>query len=152
VQPACFIKERYFQWLGMEPPLVPTLDLHEIIGEKIRATAQRSRIRDLYDLYQFASLRFDRNVVRRIAILKCWETNYVFDPCSFLQALPDKKYDWADLERLVKHGKRLSPYTVFERLQQSYRFLEEMDVDEAVLASDPYRRERKIYQRLLTSF
>jgi predicted nucleotidyltransferase component of viral defense system len=152
VQPACFIQERYFQWLEMEPPLVPTLDLHEIIGEKIRATAQRSRIRDLYDLYQFASLRFDRNVVRRIAILKCWETNFAFDPGSFLNALPDKKYDWADLERLIKHGKSLTPHAVFERLQQSYLFLEEMDADEAVLAGDRYRRERKTYQRLLASF
>jgi predicted nucleotidyltransferase component of viral defense system len=70
LQHGTFIQERYFQWLGTEPPVIPTLDLHEIIGEKIRATAQRSRIRDLYDLYQFASLRFDRNIVRRIAILK----------------------------------------------------------------------------------
>ncbi len=152
VQPAGFIKERYFQWLEIESPLVPTLDLHEIIGEKIRATAQRSRIRDLYDLYQFASPRFDRNVVRRIAILKCWETNYAFAPFSFLQALSEKKYDWADLERLVKHGKSLTPDVIFEKLQQSYRFLAEMDADEAVLASDPYRRERKVYQRLLASF
>lgn len=151
VQPASFLKERYFQWLGTEPPIVPTLDLHEIIGEKIRATAQRSRIRDLYDLYQFASLRFDRNIVRRIAILKCWETNYALDPVAFLQNLPEKQYDWADLERLVKHGKGLSPHAVFEKLQQSYRFLAEMNEDEAVLASDPYRRERKAYQRLLAS-
>lgn len=68
LQPGTFIKDRYFQWLETESPVVPTLDLHEIIGEKIRAAAQRSRIRDLYDLYQFASLRFDWNIVRRIAI------------------------------------------------------------------------------------
>jgi predicted nucleotidyltransferase component of viral defense system len=89
LQHGTFIQERYFQWLGTEPPVVPTLDLHEIIGEKIRATAQRSRIRDLYDLYQFASLRFDRNIVRRIAIMKCWETNYAFDPATFLSQLPE---------------------------------------------------------------
>jgi len=152
IQPASFIKERYFQWLGIELPLVPTLDLHEIIGEKIRATAQRSRIRDLYDLYQFASIRFNRNIVRRIAILKCWETNYAFDPVAFLRNLPEKQYDWADLERLVRNGKALTPNAVFEKLQQSYRFLSEMDADEAVLANDPYRRERKAYQRLLSSF
>jgi predicted nucleotidyltransferase component of viral defense system len=152
VLPASFIKERYFQWLGIDPPLVPTLDLHEIIGEKIRATVQRSRIRDLYDLYQFASVRFDRNIVRRIAILKCWETKYAFDPTAFLQTLPQKKYDWADLGRLVKHGKNLTPEVVFEKLQHSYRFLTEMDADEAILACDSYCRERKVYQRLITSF
>ncbi len=152
VQPASFIKERYFQWLGIEPPLVPTLNLHEIIGEKVRASAQRSRIRDLYDLYQFASLKYDRNIVRRIAILKCWETNYAFDPVAFLQNLPKKQYDWADLERLVKHSKALTPLVVFETIQQSYSFLMEMNKDEAALAKDPYRRERKVYQRLLSSF
>lgn len=97
IQPGNFIKERYFQWLGIEPPVVPTLDIHEIIGEKIRATAQRSRIRDLYDLYLFSSLQFDRGIVRRIVILKCWETNFAFDPVAFLAHLPDKQYDWADL-------------------------------------------------------
>jgi len=152
VQPAGFIKERYFQWLGMEPPLVPTLDLHEIIGEKIRATAQRSRIRDLYDLYQFTSLRFDRSMVRRIAIMKCWETNYAFDPITFLNTLPEKKYDWADLERLIKHGHTLSQDGIFKKLQQDYHFLAEMDADEAILSSDPYHRERITYQRMLASF
>lgn len=152
VQPAGFIKERYFQWLGMEPPLVPTLDLHEIIAEKIRASAQRSRVRDLYDLYQFTSLRFDRNMVRRIAILKCWETNYALDPTSFLDTLPEKKYDWADLKRLVRHGHALTPDAIFKKLQQDYRFLADMDADESVLSGDPYRRERTIYQRMLASF
>lgn len=152
VQPANLIKERYFQWLGIDPPLVPTLDIHEIIGEKIRASAQRSRIRDLYDLYQFATVKYDRNIVRRIAILKCWETNFAFDPITYLQGLPKKQYDWADLTRLIKHSKDLSPLMVFERIQQSYQFLVEMDGDEAILANDPYRRERKVYQRLLSSF
>lgn len=152
VKPASFLEERYFQWLEIEPPPVPTLDLHEIIGEKIRASAQRSRIRDLYDLYQFASLKYDRAIVRRIAILKCWETNYAFDPVIFLRGLPEKQYDWADLQRLVKQSKALTPPMVFEKIQQSYRFLGEMSEDEAVLAKDPYRRERKVYQRLLSSF
>lgn len=152
VQPVGFIQERYFEWLGIEPPLVPTLDLHEIIGEKIRASAQRSRIRDLYDLYQFATMKYDRNIVRRITILKCWETNYAFDPLAFLRGLPGKHYDWADLERLIKHNKTLTPPVVFERIQQNYKFLVEMDEDEAILASDPYCRERKTYLRLLSSF
>ena len=73
VQPATLRPERYFEWLGIPPPEPPALDVHEIIGEKVRAAAQRSRVRDLYDLYQFTRLRFDRGLVRRIAVLKCWE-------------------------------------------------------------------------------
>lgn len=26
--------------------------------------------------------RFDRNIVRRIAVIKCWETNFAFAPAS----------------------------------------------------------------------
>jgi hypothetical protein len=39
--------ERYFDWLGVISPLVPSLDLHEMIGEKVQVAAQRSRVRDL---------------------------------------------------------------------------------------------------------
>jgi predicted nucleotidyltransferase component of viral defense system len=62
--------ERYFDWMDVEPPDVPALDLHEVIGEKVRAAAQRTRVRDLYDLYQFARRPYDRDVVRRIAVIK----------------------------------------------------------------------------------
>jgi predicted nucleotidyltransferase component of viral defense system len=144
-----FIRERYFQWLGIHPPTIPTLDIHEIIGEKIRATAQRSRVRDLYDLYQFTSLPFDRTIVRRITILKCWETSFAFDPTYFLSNLAKRQYDWADLERLVRPEKLVKPLTVFEKLQHGYQFLTEMSLDESTLAMDAYQRERRIYQRLL---
>jgi hypothetical protein len=33
---------------------------------------------------QFTRLRFDFGLVRRIAVLKCWETRYAFDPAAFL--------------------------------------------------------------------
>lgn len=90
--------------------------------------------------------------MRRIAILKCWETNFALDPTAFLYTLPEKKYDWTDLERLVRQKHILTPDAIFNKLQQDYRFLAEMDADEAVLSSDPYRRERAIYQRVLASF
>jgi len=151
IKPVAFIPERYFQWLGIEPPTVPTLDIHEIIGEKIRATAQRSRIRDLYDLHQFTTLRFERGVVRRIAIIKCWETNYALDPVNFLSELSDRQYDWADLSRLIKHSKSLTPSAIFEKIRQNYRFLTEMSPEEAILAGDAYKRERKVYEKLVGS-
>jgi len=54
--------------LGITLPEPPALDVHEMIGEKVRAAAQRSRVRDLYDLYQFTHA-LDRGLVRRIACL-----------------------------------------------------------------------------------
>lgn len=54
VRPAALRQERYFDWLNIVPPMVPALDLHEVIGEKVRAAVQRTRVRDLYDLYLLA--------------------------------------------------------------------------------------------------
>jgi predicted nucleotidyltransferase component of viral defense system len=80
VSPIPLRSERYFDWMDIEPPDVPALDVLEVIGEKIRAAVQRTRVRDLYDLYQFARQPFDRDMVRRIAVIKCWETRYSLAP------------------------------------------------------------------------
>ncbi len=136
---------------GVEPPRVPALDLHEVVGEKIRAAAQRSRVRDLYDLYQLASQRFDREVVRRIAVIKCWETRYAFEPVAFLAGLPEAKYDWSDLRRLVRRSWSVTPAEIIRGVQKGYAFLGQLTADEAALAADPYGREKQPYQRLVSS-
>jgi predicted nucleotidyltransferase component of viral defense system len=151
VRPVPLRRERYFDWLSIEPPGVPALDLHEMIGEKIRAAAQRSRVRDLYDLYQLANQRFDRNTVRRIAIIKCWETRYPFDPVAFLASLPQAQYDWPDLRRLVQRSASVAPEDIVRGVQQAYAFLGQLTADEARLAGDPYGRERQAYGRLVQS-
>ena len=146
VRPAPLRHERYFDWLGIEPPEVPALDQHEIIGEKIRAAAQRSRVRDLYDLYQLAATRqrFERDLVRRIAVLKCWETRWAFDPGAFLSGLPEGRYDWLDIRRLVRRGGSISPDEIIRGVQRGYAFLTQVTDDEALLCNDPYGSERPL--------
>jgi predicted nucleotidyltransferase component of viral defense system len=144
-------RERYFDWMDVEPPDVPALDLHEVIGEKIRAAAQRSRVRDLYDLYQLARQPYNRDVVRRIAVIKCWETRYALDPAAFLAGLPEGKYDWSDLSRLVRRDRLVAPDEIVQDVQRAYAFLRELTVEEARLAADPYGRERQVYRRLVES-
>lgn len=151
VLPVTLRRERYFDWLGIELPEVPALDLHEIIGEKIRAAAQRSRIRDLYDLYQLVNQRFDRNIVRRIAVIKCWETNFAFDPATFLEGISHGHYDWADLRRLVKRGWEIPSETIIRGVQNGYSFLGDLTIEEAMLAGDPYRRQQKVHRQLVES-
>lgn len=149
VRPQALRPERYFDWLGIQPPEVPTLLLPEVLGEKIRAAAQRSRVRELYDLYQLAHQRFDCEMVRRIAVLKCWETRWAFDPQAFLAGLAESKYDWLDLRRLVKRGGESDADTIIRGVQKEYAFLAVMTPEEAALAADPYGREKRIYKRLL---
>jgi len=145
------LRERYFDWMEIEALDVPALDLHEIMGEKVRAAMQRSRVRDLYDLYQLAQRPYARGLVRHIAILKCWETRYAFEPDAFLSDLPSGRYDWADLSRLVRRDRLAPPDEIIRSVQQSYAFLAELDPDEARLAADPYGRERRVYRRLIQS-
>jgi predicted nucleotidyltransferase component of viral defense system len=149
VRPAQLRPERYFEWLGVEPPQVPAYDLHEILGEKLRAAAQRSRVRDLYDLYQLARQRFERPWVRRIAVLKCWETRWAFEPQAFLAGLGDARYDWLDLRRLVRRGSALKPEDIVQGVQGSYAFLAQLTPEEQALASDPHGRERRLYGQLV---
>ena len=151
VRPTPLLHERYFDWMGVDTPDVPALNLHEVIGEKIRAAAQRSRVRDLYDLYQLAHQPYDRSMVRQIAIIKCWETRYLFDPAAFLDGLPEGKYDWSDLSRLVRPDRFVAPDKIIQGVQQAYAFLRELTEWEARLAADPYGRERQVYRNLVSS-
>ncbi len=149
VRPTPLRSERYFEWMDIEPPDVPALNLLEVIGEKIRAAVQRTRVRDLYDLYQLARQPFDRDVVRQIAVIKCWETHYSPDPDAFLTGLPKGKYDWSDLSRLVRRDRLASPDEIIQTVQQAYSFLSEMTEEEAQLAADPYGRETQVYDQLV---
>jgi len=148
VRPLALRAERYFEWMEIAIPEVPTLNVHEIVGEKVRAAAQRSRVRDLFDLYQFTRLQFDRALVRRIAVLKCWETRFAFDPAAFLSRIPQAHYDWVDLRRLIRRGAAVSPDEIIRGVQQGYAFLGQLTPDEMLLASDPYGRQRQVYSRL----
>lgn len=149
VKLAPLLSERYFDWMEVQPPDVPALDLHEVIGEKIRAAAQRSRVRDLYDLYLLAHRPYNRALVRRIAILKCWETHWAFDPRVFLDGLSQRKYDWPDLTRLVRRDRWIAPDEILQTLRLSYAFLCELTPEETRLAADSYGRESEVYRDLV---
>jgi hypothetical protein len=92
---------------------------------------------------------FDRGVVRRIAIVKCWETRYAFDPVAFLAGLPAGKHDWSDLNRLVRRDQLATPDEIVQGVQRAYAFLAEMTDEEAWLAADPYGREVELYNQLV---
>jgi len=149
IRPMPLRRERYFDWLGVVPPRVPSLDLHELTGEKVRAAAQRTRVRDLYDLYQLAHLPYDRRLVRRIAVVKCWETRYAFEPAAFLSSLSGGKYDWSDLARLVRPDRLVAPAELVRGVRHGYRFLDDLTPEEAQLAADPYGREARLHQELV---
>lgn len=100
-------------------------------------------------VHQFTRMGFDRELVRRIAVLKCWETRFAFDPAAFLSELPQARYEWTDLRRLIRRGAGISPDEIVRGVQQGYAFLGQLTEEESLLARDPYGRQRQLHKRLV---
>jgi len=62
--------QAYFKYLEFPPPRLPCLELHEVIAEKIRAAFQRGKVRDIHDLFMFATSKMDHDLLRRLVVLK----------------------------------------------------------------------------------
>ena len=65
--------------------------------------------------------------------------------------MPEGKYDWSDLSRLMRRDRLVTPGEMIQGVQQAYAFLGEMTEQEAQLAADPYGREVQVYSQLVTS-
>ncbi len=121
------LDEMYFKY--SEFPRFPVACLHkeELLAEKLRAAYQRFRARDLYDLYLFADRHFDKGLVQKLAVIKCWSVKEPFKSKELLENIAESKYDWTDLERLVRKGELPSQEAVVENVLKAYAFLADMD-------------------------
>lgn len=82
---------------------------HEIVAEKIRAAYQRAKVRDLHDLSVYATKPLDRDLLRRLVVIKLWQVGDTFDAEGFVTRLQNGNYDWADLRRLVRATTKIDP-------------------------------------------
>jgi hypothetical protein len=92
--------------------------------------------------------QYDRSAVRRIAVLKCWETNFSFNPEAFLDNIQSGLYDWADLRRLIRRGYAIKAETIIRDVQNGFKFLKDLAGEESILANDPYKRQKSVYKML----
>ncbi|MEX0641166.1 MAG: nucleotidyl transferase AbiEii/AbiGii toxin family protein [Pirellulales bacterium] len=131
------IEQAYFKLLEFTPVAIASLNEHEILAEKIRAAYQRAKVRDLHDLFVYSTRVFDRDLVRRLAVIKLWQARDVFDPAQFFARIKQKdKYDWNDLQRLVRSRTQLDGDQIIAQTVSGYQFLNELTVGEIVLAGD----------------
>ncbi len=149
IQTLPLLSDSYFKHLEIEPPVVTTLRFEEIVAEKIRAAYQRLTVRDVYDLYLFRQMPFDRDLVRTLAVLKLWLAEDAFDPDRFFTNLGSERYDWSDLGRLVRRDRRPETKAVITGCLKGYSFLRNLSADEAELARDPHRQRRDLYERIV---
>ena len=128
--------QSYFAQLEFAPSAVRILAPIEMIAEKVRASFQRAKVRDLYDLHRFATTPFDGELLRKLVVLKLWQVRDPFDPELFFAQLRDGRYDWEDLHRLLRSSERLEPEDVLRSVETRFAVLRSItELEDEVIAN-----------------
>ena len=130
------INQSYFKYMEFSPPLIKSFQLEELLAEKIRATYQRTRARDVYDLNLYALRPLKLDIVRPLVVLKFWNVRSEFAPQRFFNNLQTSRYDWADLQGLISKNRHIDHKQLFQRCLKRYKFLENLTDDEKSLLKD----------------
>jgi predicted nucleotidyltransferase component of viral defense system len=126
----------YFAHLEFDGFDVRSLDVTEMIAEKVRAAFQRAKVRDLYDLYRFASRPFNGELLRRLVVLKLWQARDPFDPERLFEKLRSGVYDWDDIHRLVSLSARAEPEEILASVERRFAVLHQLTELEEQVISD----------------
>lgn len=137
-------EQEYFKLLDFQPSAIPSISFEEAVAEKVRAASQRSKIRDLHDLAEIISQEPDRERVRKLAVLKLWNSggpglNYVRFRDRITGAAD---YDVADLASLLRKDQKPDVPALIDRVIANYRYLENLTDLEAILATDDTKTRR----------
>ena len=130
------MSQAYFPYLEFEPFDLRSLEMIEMVAEKVRAAYQRAKVRDLYDLHCFAATPFDAGVLRRLVVLKLWQVRDPFDPERLFERLEGGRYDWDDLRRLVRASERMEPEEILTTVTSRFSRLRELSELEHAVVSD----------------
>jgi predicted nucleotidyltransferase component of viral defense system len=148
-EPRPQIEQSYFKLLPFSPADIICLALPEIIAEKIRACYQRNKARDIYDLDMFATRPLDQPLVRRLLVLKLWQSLDTFDPERLMQKFQGgRDFDWDDLRQLLNRAVVIDRERITADCVRGFGFLADLTDDERTLARDPYQRDRATAERL----
>ncbi len=151
-------KELPVKLLGFDPASINCLQIEEVIGEKIRASFQRTRLRDLYDLNALSDQDFDKDIARKIAVLKLWEAPEsspdIFSAGNLIGSIerkainnaydPDKRH----LIPFLQGEGGLDVGATVSSLKTKLTFLSGMTALERKVASDRERRDHGPYEEL----
>jgi predicted nucleotidyltransferase component of viral defense system len=143
LQDVLLYDEMYFKFCEFPRFIVRCLQKEELLAEKLRAAFQRLRARDLYDLYLFSGKPFDRNLVRKLAVVKCWNVREPFNPDALLSNISGAQYDWDDLQRLVRRDDLPSQELVTRKVMSEYAFLKDLDSNLLRIVNDSKAHKEK---------
>lgn len=143
------IEQSYFKFLPFVPTDIVCLQLPEMLAEKVRACYQRSKARDIHDLGTFATRPLNQALIRRLVVLKLWQSSDTFDPEKlFAKFVDGRTFDWDDLGQLVRRGQQIDPGKIIADCMHGYGFLRDLTPEESTLALDPYQRESELWKQL----
>jgi predicted nucleotidyltransferase component of viral defense system len=149
VEPLAQIEQSYFKFLPFAPAEITCLALPEILAEKIRASYQRNKARDIYDLGMFARRPLDQALVRRLVVLKLWQARDTFDAARLMQKFEEgKEFDWDDLRQLLNRTVVLDREKICADCVRGFGFLVNLTDDERKLSGDKYQREQATAEKL----
>jgi predicted nucleotidyltransferase component of viral defense system len=153
-EPRALREESWFKQLEFSPSPIPVLQLEESIAEKIRAAFQRNNPRDIYDLYQYSQLTFDTDLVRKLAVLKCWQDRGLydgplnFDGEEFAEKLNVANYAWDKLKLQVADHCWVQPDALIKGLRSRYSFMSQLSETEKSLCTDRYKKLQTIHDQI----
>jgi hypothetical protein len=125
-----------------------------MIGEKIMACNCRfgGSGKDVYDLYLWSQRPFSHDLVRRLAVIKCWtdqRRNRPFAPEEFLDALVPGSFRWTDLRGLIPRGLESDQERICSTARSRLQFLTACTDDERALLDDhTAHRGQSLFERL----
>jgi predicted nucleotidyltransferase component of viral defense system len=141
--------QAYFDRLEFPMFEVRALETIEMIAEKVRAAFQRTKVRDLYDLHRFATKPFDGELLRALVVLKLWQVRDPFVPDALFDKLRSGKYDWTDLQRLLRTADRVEPHELIATVERRFDVLRHLtELERAAVADARRARSPEIVERL----
>jgi len=151
LQEPLVLDEMYFKFCEFPRFHIRCLQKEELLAEKLRAALQRIRSRDLYDLYLFSNRPFDKELVKKLAVVKCWNARDRFNPGELLSKIANADYDWDDLQQLVRRGDLPSRNAVTKTVIKEYAFLKDLDSQLLKIVQDSKaHRERQLVTKLIS--
>jgi predicted nucleotidyltransferase component of viral defense system len=146
------IQEMYFKFCEFQSFPVKCMQKDELLAEKIRASFQRIRSRDLYDLYLFTKRPYNKDTVKALTVVKCWNARDPFNPEALLKRVTNADYNWEDLQRLVRKENLPSREDMLKTVLKNYTFLKALNAPLLKIVKDSKaHHENKLVTRLLTN-
>jgi len=89
-------------------------------------------------------------MVKKLVVVKCWNVREPFNPDALLSGISEGKYDWDDLQRLVRRGDLPSEEIVTKKVIGEYAFLKDLDRDLLRIVNDSKaHKEKKLVAEIL---